>query len=102
MTEQLTFPTDSLDDRFRDFHAKNPFVYDLLERMTADRIAAGHRRVGVKRLVEDIRWDERRPTTGRPWRIDNSLVSRYARLLLAEHPEWAGFIETRSLAGDRA
>lgn len=87
----------TIDDRFHDFHRKNPWVYAALEAMTADLIASGQRRIGMKMLTEVLRWRYYRQSIGSRFKLDNSLTSRYARLLIAEHPEWDGVFETRRL-----
>lgn len=89
----------TIDERFTSFHEQNGWVYRALEAMTADLITAGQRRVGMKMLVEVLRWRYFRQTfdPSSPFRLNNDYTSRYARLLLADHPEWAGVFETREL-----
>ena len=89
----------TIDDRFHDFHQRNAWVYTALETMTAELVAAGQRRVGMKMLVEVLRWRYFRQTFDRssPFRLNNSYTSRYARLLVQNHPEWHGVFETRRL-----
>lgn len=106
-TVQLTLPIGPLaqvdgrhltiDERFAAFDAANPWVYAALEKLTADWLYTGHKRVGMKMLTEVLRWQYARQTTGSDFKLDNSLTSRYARKLVAEHPEWAGAIEMRKL-----
>ncbi|MFF7643039.1 hypothetical protein [Streptomyces canus] len=45
----------TLADRFLAFDAEHPYVYSALERLTADRLAVGATRVGLKALFEDLR-----------------------------------------------
>lgn len=109
MSDQLTLDVDiaplvpatgtTIDERFQDFHQQNGWVYRQLEAMTADLLAAGQRRVGMKMLVEVLRWRYFRQTfdPSSPFRLNNDYTSRYARLLIAEHPEWAGVFELREL-----
>lgn len=109
MTDQLTFDVDiaplipasgaTIDERFRDFHTQNGWVYRQLEAMTTELVAAGQRRVGMKMLVEVLRWRYFRQTfdPSSPFRLNNDYTSRYSRLLIADHPEWADVFETREL-----
>ena len=90
-------PEATIEERFDAFHAANPQVADALEHYAEQWLAAGHRRVGVKALVERLRWESGVQTHGDAYRINNSLVSHYARLLIARRPEWADAIETRTL-----
>lgn len=91
----------TLEERFEAFHAANPHVADALESLAAQWLSR-HRKVGVKSLGETLRWASGIQTDGDPYRINNSYLSRYARLLIERHPEWADSIETRSLATERA
>ena len=75
-------PEASLADRFAAFHAANPHVADALEQLAGQWFAAGHRKVGMKALVERLRWESGIRTEGSAYRVNNSHVSFYARLLL--------------------
>jgi hypothetical protein len=99
LTEPDYEPEASLADRFAAFHASNPHVADALERLAGQWLAAGHRKVGMKALVERLRWESGIRTTG-AYRINNSHVAFYARLLIERRPEWADCIETRRALAD--
>lgn len=88
---------DSIADRFAEFHRLNPWVFRELERLAAEAISDGDTRIGVKHLVEVLRWRYRRGTDGSRWKYNNNWTSHYARLLLEAHPEWVEHIETRRL-----
>lgn len=88
-------PRMTIAEKFEQFHRMNPWVYTALESLAADWLAHGHSKVGVKALAEIVRWQYGRTTRGSSFKLDNSLVSRYARLLLERHPDWP--IETREL-----
>ncbi|MFD3926550.1 hypothetical protein [Streptomyces sp. NPDC058614] len=90
----------SLDGRFEDFHAEHPWVYEALERLTVQWVAAGGGRIGVKALFEQLRWLAPEITDGEPFQLNNNFTSRYARLLRASHPEWRDVFELRRLRGD--
>ncbi|RNL64391.1 hypothetical protein EFK50_07660 [Nocardioides marmoriginsengisoli] len=105
-TDQLTFdlaelveptysPDLSLAERFAIFHEANPHVADALESLAAQWLAAGNRKVGAKALVERLRWESGLRTEGQAYRINNSHVSFYSRLLIERHPEWADCIDLR-------
>ncbi len=107
-SEQLTFDIEplitpprvageSIQERFESFHALNPWVYRALVRITEDWVARGRQRIGMKMLTEVLRWQYGRATVGDEFRINNNFTSRYVRLLIAEHPEYAGAFETREL-----
>ncbi|MFF3056376.1 hypothetical protein [Streptomyces sp. NPDC057909] len=92
----------TLDERFDNFHAVNPWVYEALERLTAQWVVAGGGRIGVKALFEQLRWLSPELANGEPLQLNNNFTSRYARLLRARHPEWCDVFELRRLrAGER-
>jgi hypothetical protein len=106
--EQLTFdlseivvpdyaPDLTIAERFDAWHSANPWVYDALVSLVRDWLAAGHERVGIKQMFEVLRWSYGRSTVGDTFKCNNDFTSRYARLILMRHPEWAGAIEVREL-----
>lgn len=88
--------TLTIQQRFEQFDANNSWVFTALEALAADWLSMGHKRVGVKALAEVVRWQYGR-TVGEPFKLNNDFTSRYARLLVDRHPEWADAIETREL-----
>ena len=87
----------TIDQRFKAFHDANPWVYDALVVLIRDWISSGHERVGMKQMFEVLRWSYGRSTVGDTFKCNNDFTSRYARLILQRHPEWARAIETREL-----
>ncbi len=86
----------SLQAAFEKFHADNPRVYEVLEDLAGAWLAE-HASIGVGMLWEVMRWELGTRTTATDYRLNNNYRSRYARLLLARHPEWTGRIKTREL-----
>jgi hypothetical protein len=99
LTEPVYAVEATLAERFAEFHRCNPHVADALESLAAQWLAR-HERAGMKSLAERIRWESGLRTTGEPWRLNNSHVAFYSRLLLARHPEWTGRIQTRRAHAD--
>ncbi|MDF3292439.1 hypothetical protein [Streptomyces silvisoli] len=81
----------ALTDRFLAFDAEHPYVYRALERLTAQRLAAGATRVGLKALFEDLRWQLPAGVRG----LNNNFTALYARKLIEDHPHWASAFELR-------
>ncbi|MFH8991410.1 hypothetical protein [Streptomyces sp. NPDC017940] len=81
----------AITDQFLAFGAAHPYVYRALERLTAERLAAGATRIGLKELFEALRW---RPPQGLRG-LNNNYTALYARQLVADHPEWASVFELR-------
>lgn len=88
---------ETIDDRFQAFHQANPWVADELEKLSDVEYRHGDGRIGIKYLIEVLRWNYRRGTTGQPFRISNDYSSRYARLLVDRRPEFATLFEVREL-----
>jgi hypothetical protein len=88
---------ETIDEKFRAFNDANPWVADELEKLADVEYRNGDGRIGIKYLIEVLRWNYRRATTGQPFRIDNDFTSRYARLLVDRRPEFADLFETRTL-----
>lgn len=87
----------TIQEKFEAFHALNPWVYRALVRLTADWVARGRTRIGMKMLTEVLRWEYGRQTVGDEFKINNNFTSRYVRLLVSEHPEFADAFHTREL-----
>lgn len=96
LIEPTYSPEHTIQQRWDAWSAANPWVIAELERLVSRWLAAGHERVGIKQMWEVIRY-EYGATTGDTFRANNSFTSRAARDLIALHPEWAEFIETREL-----
>lgn len=88
---------ETIQQRFESFHAHNPWVCEALEALTADWLSRGRTRIGIKMLFEILRWQYGRSTTGDEFKLNNNYPSRYVRLLIDRHPEWAGVFQTREL-----
>lgn len=110
MTQQLTLDIQAIvqpdargltiQQRFELFHAANPWVYRALENLTVDMLRRGQRRIGIRMLWEVIRWQYNRSTVdvdGSGFKVNDHYHSRYVRLLIEEHPEWADVFATREL-----
>jgi hypothetical protein len=89
--------TLTIQEQWENFHAANPWVYDALEKLTADAVAQGRTRIGVKWLVEELRWMYAQETTGDLFKLNNNFTSRYVRALIDAHPEWADVFHLRAL-----
>lgn len=87
----------SIQERFEEFHRLNPWVYRAFVKLAEDWVARGRERLGIGMLTEIIRWEYGRQTVGDEFRINNNFRSRYVRLLIAEHPEFAAVFQTREL-----
>lgn len=78
----------------REFIAANPEWWRMASAEVGRCHAAGLR-TSMKQIVEVSRYNARLANPGKPYRISNNLTSSFARILLAEHPEYADTISTR-------
>lgn len=96
-TEPDLTPDMTLAERYEAWIGVNPWVLDALERLADQAAADGAKRIGMKHLVEILRWKHRRSTHGDTWKLNNSYTSRLARDLIARRPDLSDLFETREL-----
>ncbi len=85
----------SIEERFQAFHEANPHVYRLIVARARALKAKGVTRYGVKRMVEQLRWDDKIETEGEAFRVNNDFTRPYAEKVMRQCPDLAGFFETR-------
>jgi len=93
-------PTDPLALKFRDFHRKNPKVYDQLRELALKMRRTGRKKYGIKSLFEVLRWHRALATTDDDFKLNNNYTAYYARLLMEKEPELQGFFDLRKSRGD--
>jgi hypothetical protein len=87
-----------LEREFREFHAANPNVYQLLVKLARDAVGAGKRRIGIGMLWEVMRWHFWLAVQGDDeFKLNNNHRSRYARLIMESETDLQGMFETRVL-----
>lgn len=87
----------TIDERFADFHRKNPHIYRNLVRLALDD-AARKRPRGIAALFEELRdSDISTDHATAIFKLDNSFASRYVRLMMKNEPRLSGHFETREL-----
>lgn len=89
-------PDLTIQERWELWRDANPWVLPKVESLIAAKIAAGHKRIGIKQVWEVLRYGYE-VTTGDPFKCNNDFTSRASREILARRPEWSQFIETREL-----
>lgn len=100
-TADETPAKEDLDAKFHRDRRERPEVYEELKRLALQAVRAGRRRLGIQMLAEVARWNSMFITAdGEPYKINNSLLSRYARALMANESELAGVFEVRALHSD--
>ncbi len=102
MTDQLTLDYSkpvTRQEQFEAFHAKNPHVYQDLERLAEQMFKRGRKKIGIGLLTEVLRWNFYLQTEdpNSEFLLNNNYRSHYARLLVDRHPEWSEAFELRHL-----
>lgn len=98
--EEALIPPDpdlTIQERFELYHAANGWVFDALVRLADDWKRQGQTRVGIKLLIEVVRWHYLRSTTATDFKVNNDFSSRYARLICERRPDLADLFELRAL-----
>ena len=97
---------------FREFHEKNPHIYDHIVHLATLAREKG-KRIGIGCLWEMLRWHLSVETTGDKemlrwhlyvevegddtYKLNNNHRSRYARLIMEQEGDLAGFFNVRTL-----
>ncbi len=89
----------SIDERFAQFHADNPHVYDELVALARQAHSRGYRRLGIELLFSALRWRSMMRTTADEYgfKLNDHFTSRYARLIMTREPDLAGLFAVRTL-----
>lgn len=89
----------SIQERFEEFHALNPWVYHRLVVLARDLKRRGRRKLGIGMLWEVLRWQAYAATVdpSSDFKLNDHYRSRYARLIADREPDLADAFETRLL-----
>ena len=86
-------------DKFREFDHDHPEVYRELTRLAREWRSAGHRKLGIKTLIERMRWEWHmsgvQDRDG--YKLNNNYAPHYARKIMLQNPELDGLFEVREL-----
>ena len=79
------------------FHADNPNVYEWLKQSAIQLKANGHKKWGMKSLIEVLRGQQAMQTTDKMFKINNNHAPYYARYLMDMNSELEGFFNIRQV-----
>ena len=96
LTLDFTKPL-TIDEEYEIYSRNNPHIIGLLEDMIALLIARGATRVGIAKVVEDLRYDKKFLTNRGydEFKFNNDFRRLYADAIIERHPEWDSIIERR-------
>jgi hypothetical protein len=86
---------ESIETRFRKFHAAHPEIYDLLVKLSRDVRRRGVKQYGMKAVFERARWHYVIEKGDRKFGLCNDFTAPYARLIMANEPDLRGFFTIR-------
>jgi hypothetical protein len=87
----------TIEARFREFHAENPNVYRTLVRLARELKDANYSYASIGMLWEVVRHQGLSTTTTERYRLSDNFRSRYARHIMEQEEDLAGFFRTRPL-----
>ena len=90
----------ALQERFNAFNQRNPRIYDKLKTLALRLKRVGASRYGMKALFEIIRYNALLQSDQK-FKLSNSHAPYYARLLMKQEPELAGFFTVKELISTR-
>ena len=96
MTQEYFGFISPLERQFREFHGKNPEVYNELLENALKLKRAGREVYGIKSLIEVVRWHRNISTRGDDFKINNNFAPYYARLIMSRVSELDGFFNLRA------
>lgn len=95
--------TDSIVDKFVDYHKGNPQVYEMFKKFTQQVLDKGRDRISAKFIFERMRWESLIVADDpEEFKINNNYTSFYARMFEHEFPEHEGLFAKRKAAVDSA
>ena len=87
-------------ERFENFHADNPLVYETLVRLSKEWVSQHGKKLGIRVIWEVARWEIIKQTKNSDYKLNDHLTGYYARLIMAQEPELANMFVTRASEAD--
>jgi len=81
---------------FQEYDQQNPHIWELYKAIANDLIRRGMRKLGSKRIVEEIRWHHS-VKTNEPYKVGNNYTAMYARKFANEFPQFSNMFNFRPL-----
>lgn len=90
----------ALQEEFNAYHQRNPRIYEKLKTLALRLKRVGASSYGMKALFEILRFNALLQSD-KKFKLSNSFTPYYARLLMKQEPQLAGFFHTRELISTR-
>ena len=88
----------SVLDRFKAFHKKNPQVWDRFKERAFRMKKTGRKKYSARTIFEVMRWESDLETVGSVFKISNDLIPIYCRLLIFNYPDFKDFFDLKSVS----
>lgn len=85
----------TISERFQHFHSENPHVLTELVRICRRVKANGYDRWSIDAAYQVLRYNRMIRTRGDAFKLNDHYRALYARKIMAECPDLAGFFEIR-------
>ena len=85
----------SMEEFFREWHAKNPHVLEAIVGCARELKEAGMKTCGIDLIFCRLRWIEAMRTRGDTFKLNDHWRAYYARLVMHRHEDLSGFFRLR-------
>lgn len=89
--------TLEIQTKFETYNSDNPEIYKLFTKFSGQVMKSGMTKYSANAIFERIRWYVDIETAGDKFKVNNNYRPYYARKLMSENKEFAGFFEIREL-----
>jgi len=83
------------EEKFLEFHRRNPHIYDAILEKTLQLFKAGRKHYSIKAVYEFVRLEEIIKINGGKSNMNNNYTAYYARMVMDNVPQLEGFFQTR-------
>lgn len=91
----------TLWERWTTYHEANPHILITLTNMAFKASRAGRKNIGIAMFIEVLRWENTIQTVQtNGFKIDSSLASIYARVIMRNNPELQGIFKLKKSEAD--
>ena len=74
-------------EKFEQFHSDNPHILQEIIRMVEQAVQSGEKKLGIRWIVEVLRWNKRVLTQSEDFKLPNAHIPYYTRLIDKVRPD---------------
>lgn len=91
----------SIREGFERFHKENPQIFSEFEKEVLRALSKGRKRVSAKLIINWIRWNVFVNSSDENFKINDAMISYYAREFVRKHPHHKDVFEFRKLRNEQ-